>query len=312
MRILNFGSMNIDTVFSVSHAASAGESLSVPDPEVHAGGKGLNQSIAAARAGAEVFHAGRVGADGSFLLQLLARDGVDVSCVTTDTAARSGGAIIQVEPGGRNTMLIYGGANKRIDETQLDAVFARFGRGDMLMLQNETNLALTILCRAAEKGMRTLYNPSPVTPEIFGMPYAQIDLLIVNEDEAAALAGGLYPPEEMLGRLHKICPNTVILTMGQRGSYTILDGQIFHQEIFPVNAVDSTGAGDTYAGYVAACLARGDGLQGAMRTAAAASALAVTRLGAASSIPSAREVAAFLTRQGQADGTQSTEPQTNK
>ena len=96
----------------------------------------------------------------------------------------------------------------------------------------------------------------------FGMPYAQIDLLIANEDEAAALAGGLYPTEEMLGRLHKICPNTVILTMGQRGSYTILDGQIFHQEIFPVNAVDSTGAGDTYAGYVAACLARGDGLQG--------------------------------------------------
>ena len=197
-------------------------------------------------------------------------------------------------------MLIYGGANKRIDETQLDAVFSHFGQGDMLMLQNETNLVLTILRRATEKGMRTLYNPSPITPEIFGMPYERIDLLIVNEDEAAALAGGQYPPEEMLGRLHQICPNTVILTMGQQGSYTILDGQVFHQEIFHVKAVDSTGAGDTYAGYIAACLAHGDELRTAMRTAAAASALAVTHLGAAASIPTISEVTAFLARQEQA------------
>lgn len=297
MRILNFGSMNIDTVFSVSHAASAGESLAVPDPEIHAGGKGLNQTIAAARAEAEIFHAGRVGADGDFLLELLTRNGVDISCVTKDAASPSGGAIIQVEPGGRNTMLIYGGANKRIDEAQVDAVFRHFGRDDMLMLQNETNLALTILCCASEKGMRILYNPSPVTSEIFSMPYERVDLLIVNEDEAAALAGGAYPPEEMLGRLHQICPNTVILTMGQQGSYTILDGSVFHQKIFPVNAVDSTGAGDTYTGYIAACLAHGDGLRAAMRTASAASALAVTRLGAASSIPAMHEVLAFLARQ---------------
>ncbi len=152
--------------FSVSHAASAGESLSVPDPEVHAGGQGAQPIYCGGAGRRRGLSRGTWGADGNFLLQLLARDGVDVSCVMMDTAARSGGAIIQVEPGGRNTMLIYGGANKRIDETQLDAVFARFGRGDMLMLQNETNLALTILCRAAEKGMHTLYNPSPVTPEI--------------------------------------------------------------------------------------------------------------------------------------------------
>lgn len=295
MRVLNFGSMNIDTVFQVSHAAMAGESLSVPDPAINAGGKGLNQSVAAARAGADVFHAGRVGEDGTFLLRLLEADGVNVSCVVQDHTARSGGAIIQVEPGGRNTMLIYGGANRQLDEAQIDGVLERFERRDILMLQNETNLVLTILCGAAKKGMYTIYNPSPVTSEIFGMPYELVDLLIVNEDEAAALAGGCYPPEEMLSHLHQICPNTVILTLGQRGSYAVLqDGATFHQEIFRVNAVDTTGAGDTFAGYIAAALARGDELPSAMRTAAAASALAVTRHGAAVSIPAMREVMEFL------------------
>ncbi len=294
MRILNFGSMNIDTVFAVSHAAEAGVSLAVPDPEIHAGGKGLNQSIAAARAGASVCHAGRVGADGDFLLQLLQRDGVDTSCVTVDRAARSGGAIIQVEPEGRNTMLIYGGANRRLEETQLDVVFSQFGEGDILMMQNETNLSRSILCRAAEKGMYTIYNPSPITEVIFDMPYQLVDLLIVNEDEGAALSGGTYPPDEMLKRLYELCPNTVILTLGQAGSCAISAEGVLQQDIFPVKALDSTGAGDTFAGYIAASLARGSSLRDAMRTAAAASALSVTRHGAAVSIPTLQEVEAFL------------------
>ncbi len=298
MRIVNFGSMNIDTVFSVSHAAAAGESLSVSDPEIHAGGKGLNQSIAAVRAGAPVFHAGRAGADGDFLLQLLKCNGVDVSYVAVDHTARCGGAIIQVESSGRNTMLIYGGANKQIDKAQLDAVFTQFGQGDMLMLQNETNLVLPILCRAAENGMRILYNPSPVTAEIFDIPYQQVDLLIVNEDEATALAGGRYPAEEMLARLYQICPNTVILTLGQQGSYAISEEKIYYQPIFPVKAVDSTGAGDTYAGYIAAGLSRGDTLPQAMRIAAAAAALSVTQHGAAASIPTRQDVEDFLSQQG--------------
>ena len=294
MRVLNFGSMNIDTVFSVSHAASAGESLSVPDPEIHAGGKGLNQSIAAARAGAEVFHAGRVGSDGAFLLDLLRCDGIDVSCVVPDSSLRSGGAIIQVEPEGRNTMLIYGGANRRLDEGQIGSTLNRFGSGDILMLQNETNLTQTILCRAAEKGMYTIYNPSPITPEIFTMPYERVDLLIVNEDEAAALAGGSFAPQETLLRLHQLCPNTIVFTLGQRGSCAFFRDEMYFQEIFPVNAVDTTGAGDTFAGYIAAALARGEDLPAALRTASAASAIAVTKHGAAVSIPTLSEVEAFL------------------
>lgn len=294
MRILNFGSLNVDTVFSVSHVAAAGESLSVPDPKIHAGGKGLNQSIAAARAGATVFHAGRTGPDGTFLLQLLAHNGVDISYVSVDPTAHCGGAIIQVEADGTNTMLIYGGANKQIDYAQMDAVLSHFGGGDMLMLQNETNLVRSILCRAAENGMYTIYNPSPVTPEIFDIPYEQVNLLIVNEDEAAALAGGDYPVETVLQRLYQICPNTVILTLGQRGSYAISEGTIYYQPIFPVKAADSTGAGDTFTGYIAAGLTRGDTLPQAMRIAAAASALSVTKHGAAASIPTRQDVDTFL------------------
>ncbi len=294
MRILNFGSMNIDTVFSISHAAAPGESLAVTDPQIHAGGKGLNQSVAAARAGADVCHAGRVGADGDFLLRLLAADGVDVSFVMTDPDARSGGAIIQVEPEGRNTMLIYGGANRRLDERQIDEVLSHFASGDLLMMQNETNLPQRILRQAAEKGLYTVYNPSPITDAVFHLPYEQVNLLIVNEDEGAALAGGDYPPEEMLRRLQALGPETVILTLGSAGSLALSGGKVIRQEIFPVEAVDSTGAGDTYAGYIATSLARSLPLEQAMRLAAAASAISVTRHGAAASIPKLEEVMAFL------------------
>ena len=296
MRILNFGSLNIDTVFSVSHAAAPGESLAVTDPQIHAGGKGLNQSIAAARAGADVYHAGRVGSDGEFLLQLLKQDGVNTSCVTLDAESRNGGAIIQVEPEGRNTMLIYGGANRRLTREQIEMTLGKFTKGDFLMMQNETNLSREILHQAYFRGMFTIYNPSPITQTIYEMPYEEVSLLIVNEDEGAALAGGEYPPEEMLQRLTAVCPNQVILTLGKSGSLAVSEGEIIRQSIFPVEAVYSTGAGDTFAGYIAASLSRGVPMVHAMQMAAAASAISVTRHGAAASIPTLNEVKAFLSQ----------------
>ena len=296
MKVLNFGSLNIDTVFTVPHVAAPGKSLSVPDPEIHAGGKGLNQSIAAARAGAQVFHAGCVGNDGDFLLRLLAQDGIDTSLVRKNPSSRSGGAIIQVEPDGRNTMLIYGGANRQISEEQMQTVLRFFTAGDILMLQNETNLTASILNYAAQKGMRIVYNPSPVTKELFAIPYSLVDLLIVNEDEAAALTNGIFPPEESLLRLRRQCPNTIVLTLGQRGAYALSANETYYQPVFPVEAVDTTGAGDTFAGYLVASLARGDTLPFAMRIAAAASALAVTRHGAAVSIPKRSDVEAFMSK----------------
>jgi len=231
MRIVNFGSLNIDTVFSVEHSAAPGESMPVADPQTFAGGKGLNQSIAAARAGGTVSHAGRIGPDGVFLTDLLKEDGVDTAYVLLDPAVKSGGAIIQVEPNARNTMLIYGGANRRLDEEQVDTVLNAFGAGDFLMLQNETNLTRRMIERAAERGIRIVYNPSPITPEIFDMPFDKINLLIVNEDEGAALANGVYPPEEMLRRLHQVCPNIVILTLGKDGSYAMENGNEYVKSI---------------------------------------------------------------------------------
>lgn len=297
MRIVNFGSLNIDTVFSVDHSAAPGESMPVRDPQTFAGGKGLNQSIAAARAGGAVWHAGRIGPDGVFLTDLLTKDGVDTSFVLLDQDAKSGGAIIQVEPNARNTMLIYGGANRRLTEEQVDAVLQNFSAGDFLILQNETNLTRRMIEIAFDKGIRIVYNPSPITPDLFEMPFEKVDLLIVNEDEGAALAGGTYEPEEMLRRLHDVCPNIVILTLGKDGSYAMENGELIHQEIFPVEAVDSTGAGDTYAGYITAGLDRGESLRDAMRMAAAASAIAVSRNGAAASIPTLEETKAFLAKQ---------------
>ena len=161
MKILNFGSLNIDRVYSVDEFVRAGETISSLKMETYAGGKGLNQSIAAARAGEEVYHGGMIGEDGLFLKELLAENGVETSFIGV-TGAQTGHAIIQVNAGGQNSILLFGGANRMIDREFADHVLGNFDRGDILILQNETSSLGYIVDRAWEKGMRIALNPSPI------------------------------------------------------------------------------------------------------------------------------------------------------
>ena len=190
MKVLNFGSMGIDYVFAVEHFVRPGETLSTQGREIYCGGKGLNQSIALAKAGAQVFQAGAVGAsDGGFLLDTLKENGVDVSMVRKLSHIGSQNALIQVDPKGQNCILLYGGANLALTEDMLEEVFSKFEAGDYLVLQNEVNLVDQMIQQGHERGMYVVLNPSPLNEEIYRLPLDLVDLFILNEVEGEGLSG---------------------------------------------------------------------------------------------------------------------------
>jgi ribokinase len=286
-KILNIGSLNLDYVYAVPRFVTAGETLLSGRRDVFPGGKGLNQTVAAARAGAEVFHAGAVGTDGDMLLDLLRDAGADVSAVAR-AAEPTGHAVIQVSPQGENAILILGGANRAVTPETVGIALEKVAAGDILLLQNEINGLEDVLRRAAQKGLRILFNPAPMEDAVKSLPLELVDTLAVNEGEARALAGDMdalraaYPKQKIL------------LTQGRRGASLWTGSELLFQPAFPVKAVDTTAAGDCFLGYYAAALAENLPYAQALRLAAGAAALSVQRPGAAPSIPVRSEVEGFL------------------
>lgn len=293
MKILNFGSVNIDCVYRVAHFVRPGETISSTGYSRFSGGKGFNQSTALARAGAEVAHAGCVGEDGAWLREALQRDGVDVHLLRM-VEGPTGHAIIQVDDAGQNCIIIDGGANRRIAPVDVGAAFAGFSRGDVLLLQNEISTIPEIMRKAAEKGMEIVFNPAPMNEGVFSYPLDLVSLFVVNEVEAAALSGVAEGgrPESVLDAMRAKFPSAdVLLTLGSLGSLA----RFGHRpDVFvparKVEAVDTTAAGDTFIGYFLAERQRGASLKVAMEIATAASAVCVTRMGAAPSIPGRAEL----------------------
>ena len=293
MKILNFGSLNIDMVYQMPHFVRAGETLSSTGFTRNVGGKGLNQSVALARAGAEVYHAGLVGPDGELLRSFLNENGVDTRLVrTVDTP--SGNAIIQVEPAGNNCILLYGGANQCVTEDFIREALEPFEPGDLLILQNEINLIDRIIEQAHQKGMQVVLNPSPIADNLKALPLEKIDWFILNEIEGAALSGA-EDTEGMAERLVERFPGAkIVLTLGGDGSVCAHDGRIERQNAYTVRAVDTTAAGDTFTGFFFAAISRGEAIARALKIASRAAAISVTRPGAAASIPALNEVLAVL------------------
>ena len=285
MNILNFGSLNIDLAYQVEHIARPGETIASSAHQVFAGGKGANQSAALARAGASVFHAGQVGPDGQWVVDKLAGLGVDVQHIRVGDAP-TGHAIIQVDRQGQNSIVLFAGANAQIDREAIDAALGHFGRGDLLLLQNEINDVAYILTAAAERSLTICLNPAPFGPEVCAYPLEQVDLLIVNEIEAAGLAGA-----STLAALAARCPRAQIaLTLGAAGAQYRSPTEEFHLPAPPVEAIDTTGAGDTFIGYFLQGLTADMTARAAMARAVQAAALCVTRPGAMDSIPAAAEL----------------------
>lgn len=294
MKILNFGSLNIDKVYSVPHFVEAGETLSSTKMEVFSGGKGLNQSIALARAGAEVYHAGAIGPDGESLRALMADAGVHTDYLQTLPTV-TGHAVIQLTPKGQNCIIISAGANGELTEAYLDGVLENFGAGDLLLVQNETNNVPYAMRRAKEKGMKIAFNASPISEALLSYPLDLVDYYLINEVEGKALAGEeAKSNEEILAALKKRFPNAaIVLTVGKDGVlYQYGDERAGHG-IYDVPVADTTAAGDTFCGFFLASTAKGLTAAEALRMASLASSMAVSKKGAANSIPSWDEVEAF-------------------
>ncbi|MDY4783313.1 ribokinase [Pygmaiobacter massiliensis] len=292
MKILNFGSLNIDNVYQVDHFVRKGETISSKSLTLFSGGKGLNQSVALGRAGAKVWHAGSIGKDGLFLLETLRTAGVNVFCVRVLEEGKTGNAIIQNDAEGDNCILLYGGANQRITREQIDETLSHFSAEDFLVLQNEVNELPYLVQKAHEKGMRIVLNPSPMDEKIFEINLSLVDLFVLNDLEAAELTGGTgTEPATMLALLQRKFPSACfVLTLGPQGAYYADAKQTIWQEIYPAKVVDTTAAGDTFTGYFLAAILEGKSVKASLGLAAKAAAIAVSRPGAAPSIPKLDEV----------------------
>ena len=292
MKILNFGSLNIDYVYRVAHILQPGETLKAGEMEVFPGGKGLNQSIAAARAGAEVYHAGMVGADdGGFLLDVCRENHVNTDYIRT-AEGKSGHTIIQVDDNAQNSILLYGGGNRKITEDFIREVLAGFGKGDILVLQNEINLLDVVIDRAYEKGMKIVLNPSPFDEGLDGCDLSKVSVFLVNEIEAGLLAGeNGEDGAKLVDKILKKYPEAqAVVTMGAQGAFYGQGSFRHFQRSFPVKAVDTTAAGDTFTGYFVYGMMKGEAIEVIMERAAMAAAVAVSRKGAVPSIPKREEI----------------------
>lgn len=291
MKILSFGSLNLDYVYSLDHFVRGGETIASLKREEFCGGKGLNQSIALARAGAEVYHGGRVGLEGEVLKNRLRESGVDVSLTETLEGVATGHAIIQVDKTGQNCIIIYGGANRSMDEKDVNAMLEGFGEGDIILLQNETSMRDYAITKAAEKGMQVALNPSPIDEGLINSKALKhVKYFILNEIEGHELTGETEPQRICDGLLGRYPGCVVVLTLGKDGVMYSDGKNVYSHGIYKVKAVDTTAAGDTFAGYFLACSSRGVSPDRAIAVASKASAIAVSRAGASDSIPTMAEV----------------------
>lgn len=298
MKVLCFGSLNIDYTYKLDHFVSKGETISSRELIVCSGGKGLNQSIALSKAGVNTYHAGAIGEDGKFLLEQMQDAGVNTDHVAVMSDVRSGNAIIQNDKSGDNCIILYGGANQAITKEQVKKVLRNFEKDDFIILQNEISELSYIVKLASEIGMKIVLNPSPMNEKIFELPMEYVSYFILNEIEAMQILGkeydddfnGLLIAEEM----RKKFPNaSVVLTMGEKGAIYKDSVETVVQPAFSVQAVDTTAAGDTFTGFFVGGLMRGLEAKQAMLEATKAAAIAVTRQGAAPSIPTKEEVEKF-------------------
>ena len=241
-----YGSMNIDHVYSTEHSVLPGETIIASSLALFCGGKGLNQSVAVAKAGGEIYHAGLIGEDGGMLVDQLVSAGVQTKHVARRTGA-SCHTIIRVDAKGQNSIIVYNTPGLQFDENDIDQILQDFDAGDLVMMQNELYNSALIMKKAAEKGLTVIFNPSPMDQNI-------------------------------------------MLTLGEKGSVCYCEGQLYHQSAYPVKAVDTTAAGDTFTGFFVTGLPQGKPIADIMKRASIASSIAVSRKGAADSIPTTVEV----------------------
>lgn len=286
MAVWNLGSINIDNVYRVPHLPAPGETLGALDHSQGLGGKGANMSVAIARAAARVTHIGAVGGDGGWCADRLMEYGVDTRCIARIPGAATGHANIAVAEDGENQIVLFSGTNRQISDDAIGQVLSTAAAGDFLVMQNETNGQVHAARMAHSLGLRVAYAAAPFDATAVSdvLPYA--DLLVLNEVEAEQLQNALGQDLKDLGVAD------IVVTLGGDGSRWIHAGQAdqTHIPAIPVTAVDTTGAGDTFTGFLIAGLDRGMPMAQALTLATQAGALMVTRHGTADVIPDLKDI----------------------
>lgn len=298
MKVLCFGSMNIDESYLMDHFVRPGETQSALTCTRSLGGKGFNQALAIAKAGGEVIMAGCIGSDGYAFKEVLEQ----YDCTTQfikEVNQPTGHAFIQVADG-ENAIVLNSGANYAIDDSFIDEVLSVMHAGDMILLQNEINAIDKIIKKAHERKLKIILNAAPMSEAVNHYPLEYIDLLIVNVSEAQQLAKCMTSNlEELMEELeNKFSNHDILLTVGKQGSYYLSEGKRKYVGAFACHVVDTTGAGDTYIGYFLACIMANKSIEEAMQIASLAAACCCEKRGAAKAIPTGEELKkAYIIRQ---------------
>lgn len=301
--VLVAGASNTDLVVGVERAPAAGETVTGHSFAIFGGGKGANQAVAARRAGADVALLGAVGADdfGRARLADLRAEGIDLDHVAVRDDIPSGVAAIFVEDGGENRIAYIPGATLTVTADEARAARDRVEPAILLATLELPRDALAALFDAAkEHGLQTILCASP-EPERARPLLSHVDVLVVNQGEAAALLGVSakeLETQDLLERLERLGPSTVLLTLGRDGAVALIEGALVRQTAFQVDVVDTTGAGDAFTGAVAAALVEGRSMTEALRRGLAAGGLAASKEGAQPSMPS-REAIDDMLRQAE-------------
>lgn len=291
MKVLNFGSLNLDYIYSVDTFLRPGETKSAEGRQTFLGGKGFNQSVALARAGVPVFHAGNAGEreSAAAFREALLQAGADVTFLQ-DGAEVCGHAIIQVDKNGQNCILIFHGANYHISQDDVNRVLDHFAAGDMVVLQNEINATAYILEEAHRRGMQIAFNPSPYDETIRRLPLEKLSWLILNEVEVQDLSGQECEEGYVRWFQENFPQLRVVVTLGSRGALYIDSQQALRHPSYQVQIVDTTAAGDVFTGFFLAGQAMGRPVEESMQLASKAAGISVSRKGSAASAPTLQEV----------------------
>ena len=290
-KVINIGSINIDTVYRVDHIVNPGETVSSGKMDFFVGGKGANQSVAIARAGVEVFHVGKVGQDGIYAKDFLSNCGVNTEFIEVDISKLpTGHAIIQLDTKAENSIILFHGCNHHLDKDNVKKAIRKMNCGDIMVLQNEVNDIPTWIEFGHEAGLRICLNPAPCELSVKNYPLHLLEWLVLNESEAYILTGA-NEKNKVKDFLIKQCPNMkIILTLGSQGSCLITRNDQIVQPAEKVKVVDTVGAGDTFIGYFIAGIVDGLGEKAALARANHAAAICVGRHGSAEAIPTINDL----------------------
>ena len=283
--IWNLGSINVDNFYHLSHLPVAGETLAALRYHKGLGGKGANMSVAAARAAARVAQIGAVGQDGGWTVQRLLEYGVDTRHIA-EVSAPTGHANIHIDAQGENNIVLVPGANQEITVAMIGAALSEASAGDFLLMQNETSGQAYAAKVGKTLGLRLAYAAAPFSAESVQAILGQIDLLMLNAVEAEQLAAATGQ------RIEDFPVDDIVITLGADGARHVSNKAKTDISIpaYRIDAVDTTGAGDTFSGYLVAGLDRGMPMADAIDLAMRAGALMVAREGTADVIPDLKEI----------------------